>query len=470
MRSDTSRVSATCAERRVHAGASRCPAFASLALLLFCATTALAAARAERSNILLITLDTTRADRLGAYGYPRDTSSHLDRIAREATVYLHAYSTSSWTLPAHASLFTGKFPTSHGARYDPEGPLILSAAIDGPDALGEYRARGLAPDQTTLAEVLGRAGYDTAAVVAGPWLKRVFGLDRGFASYDDAEIDAVAGRRAAQVTDAAIRWLDETARPPFFLFLNFYDPHGPYLDPAGVVSLFLPRGSPLKPLPPNPTPRLLNAYYDAEIRYMDRHIGRLADHLRARKLYDSTWIIVTADHGELLGEHGKIGHGHSLYQEEIRIPLIVKHPAGESPPGTSERRIQLTDILPLILERLRLPLPPDVKPFAAARDAAPIFAEVYPRPSKSDEGDWRAFVSGDLKLLWNSDGDHRLYDLATDPGETEDLSETSADRAGRLTSKLDRFRAALPAAGAPAETRSLDAETRRALRELGYLE
>ena len=130
-----------------------------------------------RPNVVLITLDTARADHLGCYGYERNTSPNLDRMAAESVLYLDATSTASWTLPAHASLFTGKFTSSHGARYDAEGPLLLTSGIRGPKSWDKYRARGLSPEETTLAQLLGRSEYATGAVIAGPWMKRVFGLD-----------------------------------------------------------------------------------------------------------------------------------------------------------------------------------------------------------------------------------------------------------------------------------------------------
>jgi hypothetical protein len=149
-----------------------------------------------RPNILLITLDTTRADRLGTYGYGKATSPNLDALAAESVVSTKAVSTTCWTLPGHATLMTGKLTSSHGARLDPEGPISLTQAIQGP--VERYRVRGLSPQERTLALVLGEQGYATAAVVAGPWLKRIMGIDLGFESYDDDEIDQLGGRRAAR--------------------------------------------------------------------------------------------------------------------------------------------------------------------------------------------------------------------------------------------------------------------------------
>jgi arylsulfatase A-like enzyme len=426
--------------------------------------------RAHRPNLILITLDTTRADHLGCYGYERETSPELDRLALDSVVFDRAYSTSSWTLAAHASLFTGKFPSSHGARYDPDGPLALTDGIDGPSSLRDWRARGLTAEQHTLAEILGDAGYATAAIVAGPWMKRVFGLDHGYAHYDDAGISSMQGRLAAQVTDAAIAWIDTHADRPFHLFLNYYDPHGPYRDPERLASLFLPPGTVVDGK--TPTLDLLRAYYDGEIRYMDRHIGRLLARLRELELYEDSWILVTADHGELHGEHGKLGHGRYLFEEEIRVPLLVKYPSGEVAPGRSARPIQLTDILPMVIDRLGLPTPPDLPPDAQPDTDQRLFAEVYPlRPTAGrNDGDWRALIDGRFKFLWNSRGAHRLFDLESDPRERVDLASQQPELVRAMAAEIDAFVAALPEPGPAGPPRIVDEDTRRALRELGYLE
>lgn len=176
-------------------------------------------------SILLVTLDTTRADHLSGYGYPKPTSPRLDLLAEDGTRYTRAYAVTSWTLPSHASLFTGKFPSAHGAKYDANGNLKLSQGIGGP--WEAYRAQGLSYEETTLADILAQQGYATGAVVAGPWLKRTFGLSKGFEVYDDANfVDSadrgqLAGRPGEDVSRAAIEFIDDNAGDPFFLFLNY---------------------------------------------------------------------------------------------------------------------------------------------------------------------------------------------------------------------------------------------------------
>jgi len=379
----------------------------------------------------------------------------------------------SWTLPAHASLFTGAYTYSHGARYDAKGPLVLSDAIDHAGAR-RYRARGLDSRIPTLAERLAGAGYATAGFVAGPWMKRVFGLDRGFAHWDDDGIDRENGRRADALTDAALAWLRDHAEAPFFLFLNYYDAHSPYDPPASHRDRFADEaGGPL-PAPGAPmTLEQANALYDAEIAFADEHLGRLLDALRERGLYDEAWIVVTADHGDVIGEHGTVGHGRHLYQEEIRIPLVVKRPRASAPGETLAAPAQINDIAPMLVGGLGLEaLASSGGPLARGDDA--VLAELYPLPFLFAKGDWRALVAGDEKLLWNGLGKHALYDLASAQGEDRDLASVEVGRRDALLRRLDALLATL--APPPAEEPRADAEravddaTRRALEGLGYLE
>jgi len=414
----------------------------------------------ERPNVLLITLDTTRADHLGCYGYGLETSPNLDRLAEQSVVYEHAISTASWTLPAHAALFTGKFTSSHGARYDPEGPLRLTSGIEGPAAWDGYRARGLSVEERTLAGLLGQAGYATGAVVAGPWMKRVFGLDRGFEHYDDDQVHDVSGRLAEEVTSAALSWLAIPRDGPFFLFLNYYDPHSPFGAPEPFTFRFLPEGRPRNDRRGN-----LVHLYDGEIRYMDEHLGALFRELERQGLWDDTLVVVTADHGELFGEGGRWGHGEYLSEAELHVPLIVKHPRGEVPPGRRAEPIQTVDVLPLILARAGVPLPAGIQ--GGARH--PICAEAYPLEAFSQDkaGDWRALYDWPVKYVWNSRGRGGLYDVAADPLETVDLSAGQGERARRMDLALQGYLSNLPPPGESVGG-DVDAETAEALRNLGY--
>jgi arylsulfatase A-like enzyme len=421
---------------------------------------------APRPNILLITLDTTRADRLGCYGHERATSPKIDALAAESTLYSRAYSTSSWTLPAHASLFTGKLPASHGARYDAEGPLVLRDVIEGPERWNVYRARGLAAEELTLASILAEQGYATGAVVGGPWLKRPFGLAAGFRDYDDSGIDKLNGRLAEDITDRAVEWLAANGEGPFFLFLNYFDPHPPYRAPGSWRDHFLPGGS--TPEDYARSAEVRSAHYDAEILYMDYHVGRLLDDLRRSGLYDRTWIIVTADHGELLGEHDEEGHGVQLWEEEIHVPLVIK-PARARPQGQRvDVPIQLTDILPRVLHELRLPVPPDVQ--GRADEAHPIVAEYHPVPFRDADGPYASLLELPFKLVRDRSGARLLFDLASDPAESNNLLSADAQRAEAMRQRLEAYLATLPAPPDPDAPQELDAETREQLESLGYVQ
>lgn len=422
---------------------------------------------AARPHILLLTLDTTRADHLGFHGHTRDTSPNLDALAREGVVYTRAYATSSWTLPSHASLFTGKFTASHGARYDPEGPLHLIDVLENRPSAANFRARGLPPHERTLAAILAEAGFETAAVVAGPWMKRVFGLDAGFAHYDDRDITHLDGRPAARVTDAALAWLDSRSASPFFLFLNYYDPHGPYRPPLEFLHALEPEAERIVHRRLDDVE--LGLHYDAEIRAMDHHLGRLFEGLRARGLYEDTWILVTADHGELLGEHGKRGHGKYLTQPELHIPLLVKPAGPRRPARRVDTPVQLVDILPWITRELGLERPPGIQGEAPPDPAHPVVAEAYPLHAASPDGHWRVLFEGPWKFVWSSRGHHALFDLAADPGEQRNRIPAEPQRAREMHERLERYLESLPAPG-KARAAEVDAETREALESLGYIE
>jgi arylsulfatase A-like enzyme len=421
-----------------------------------------------RPNILLITLDTTRADRLSCYGYYRRTSPNIDRLSVDSVLYTRAIAPSSWTLPSHASLFTGKFTSSHGAKYDPKGPLRLTDAIRGPSSWKVYRARGLGRDELTLADILKGTGYATGAVVGGPWLKKIFGLNKGFDYYDDAEINTLNGRLARQITDVAASWIEKSRHEEFFLFLNYFDPHSPYSPPEGFAKAFLPKD--WIRTQRRPSVKEINARYDAEILYMDHYIGQLMRRLKSYDLYDNTLIIVTADHGELLGEHSKFSHGHYLYQQELHIPLLVKYPNKEVLPTRTDVPVLLNDIFAIILGRLGIELPPNVQAGVPPKIEHPLLAETYPLPVLSADGHWRAIFEGPFKFIWNSKGRHLLFNLTNDPAELVNLAEQQNQQAKDMMSKMNQYLTKLPRPGPALPAQELDEDTKRALKSLGYVD
>jgi arylsulfatase A-like enzyme len=464
----------------------------SLVLLLLAAS---CGKRVDGPNVLLITLDTTRRDHLGMYGYPIPTSPSLDRLAKDALVYTRAYATSSWTMPTHASMFTGKFPSAHGANYDPEGPLNLGEGIGA--QYGAYRARPIAADEVTLAQLLTEHGYATGGIIAGPWLLERFRLGKGFEHYDDEGVTALNGRPAKEVTDAAIEYVDEHEDDAFFLFLNYYDPHSPWWKAPPVDANGQPTGAPeplqdVRPVfPPGVNPSQVDSLtyaricYDAEIRYMDREIGRLLDHLRLRGLYENTWIFVLADHGDLigdpvLGETGLWGHGDSLTEAEIHIPFLVKEPGPGARKGEDPTLVQQVDILPTILQRLGIALPPHVqgKPIG---EKHPIVAELYKLPMMNLRiegpnakdwrhlGDWRVLVDGKDKYGWSSNDTHFLIDLARDPEERTNVVEQKPALAQRLDQALKAYIKVLPKPGATGEVEQPTPAELELLKSLGYV-
>jgi len=307
--------------------------------------------------VLLVTLDTTRVDRLTSYGYERETSPKLDALAKQSVVYDRAWSTSAWTLPAHASLFTGLFPSSHFAQFDLQGEELRHG----------FHAHGLAPEFVTLAELLAERGYQTAAFVGGPWLQREFGALQGFATIQD-EVPARTGRNGGELTDDALAWLETSnADAPLFLFVNYFDPHYPYAPPAGSQtfpgsSAKVPENWTLRALAGQGIPpkmlEALEARYDAEIHYMDSQLGRLLEEFSARAGGNSL-VIVTADHGESFGEGGFYLHNGSLNEEVTRVPLVVRYPNGRGAGTRSLAAVQLTDVAAIVANETGLELPPE---------------------------------------------------------------------------------------------------------------
>ncbi len=419
----------------------------------------------DRPNVLLISLDTTRADHLGCYGYARDTSPTLDALAAEGLLYTRCESTSSWTLPAHASMLTGMYPTTHGAVYDPKGKIDLTGILPG--EWSAYRVNALSEEVVTLTDLLAENGYATGGFVGGPWLKRPFGLAQGFAEYDDDQIIDVNGRLAEQINERVFAWLDKVAAKPFFLFINYFDPHDPYLPPEAFRYRFLDESKLIDGA--KATPEQLVALYDAEIYYTDFHIAALLNRLRQYGIYDDTWIIVTADHGELFGEHGLRGHGATLYEEELHVPLIMKYPKRTPKLGRSDELIQVTDIMPIVLDQLGLSIPPGVQGSSGSPQRRYAFAEVYPLPALSKRGSFRAFYDGPLKYIWNSRGHHEFYDLANDPDESKNLYRSRYEQASAVRDKLDALMKGLPRPDQAAPVRRIDKDTMKALRDLGYV-
>jgi arylsulfatase A-like enzyme/Tfp pilus assembly protein PilF len=393
-------------------------------------------------NVLLITLDTTRADHIGAYGYARARTKAIDALAAEGVRFAHAQSPVPLTLPAHASILTGTYPTVHGLRNN-----------------GSYF---LPPQAETLAKILKNRGYRTAAFVASFILDSRFGLDQGFDVYSD-RMDTAGGikdmqseRPAGEVFADFDAWLKTASgASPFFCWLHFYDPHRPYAPP--------------EPFKSDPT----LSPYDGEIANVDLNVGRVFERLRSRGLYDDTLIIVAADHGEGLGEHGEYGHGIFCYQETLAVPLLIRLPGKPFRPAVIDDTVDLVDIMPTVLAAVGAPVPKTVQgvsllPLISGKRGPE--REFYFESLYAQEEMGGAPLMGLLAGGWKYFDLPRpeFYDIKNDPGEKVNLVSTQAAYADRLKARLKDSGAQSP--GRKGETvRTMSAEERRRLESLGYV-
>ena len=476
-----------------------------------------AAHGAPRPNIVLIVLDSLRARNVSCYGYPRQTTPNIDAFAREAVLYSNFLAPGNWSLPSHASLLTGLYPSRHGAHR---------LATREP---GAPRGAGLlAPERHTLAEILSDDGYATALISANfAVLSRFLGLQQGF-RYAEAlpaarvssrplllrvrqrlpawrllrpalEWLATPYRPAEEITDSSRAWIRSGPRPgqPYFLLVNYMDAHQPNVPRGRFSDLFAaePRTSQAsrQGLPPEAhrgvatgqrqvspgEARHLVGLYDAAVAYMDSHVGRLLDFLRGRPDYSNTWIFITSDHGEALGEHQSLDHGLTLYQEILHVPLLVRYPDGwGATPGSRDASpAQSVDIVPTVLQALGIaaPTPLDGVPLDGRRKVmlAEGFPEVWPAQGLSlrHGGGSFALIVGGLKYLRNDDATEELFDLNRDPLEQRNLAETMPDAVARLRSQLEAWSGAAARRGPrPAPPASPPPAVEEGLRALGYVE
>lgn len=428
------------------------------------------------TRVIFITLDTLRADHLDFYGYGRPTSPELAEFAAGATVYTRAQAAAPWTLPSHASMFTGLYPHEHGAHTWP-----FESFPGQPE--GFINVSPLAEEHVTLAEVFQSAGCATGAVVANvAFMDERFGLSQGFDQYDRR-----MGRVEA-VNERVLGWLDEHGQGPFFLFVNYMDTHSPYntkpledrsLGPLGGDNT-LKRASRLVLDPALEAPELLLRQlvnqYDTAIANLDWGLGQLFDELRRRGLYHDTLIVITSDHGEYLGEKDLIEHSKDVYQGALHVPLIVKAP-GQTEGDTDTDWISHVHlpglILDLSLRSLNSGIPIGERIPTPSR--AVVLSENYYSRAADLRAPWgarfdrvrRVLVRGDMKFIGSSDGAHELYNLALDPLETVNLLELDTAPENPLAAELDAWLRSRPAAP-PAGKVDVDSELLEFMRGLGY--
>jgi arylsulfatase len=421
-----------------------------------------------RVSVVLVVIDTTRADHLGPYGAERDTTPFLNAWSRRGMVFERALATSSWTLPSMGSLLTGLYPNQHGAGRPPTSKG------------GSFA--GLAQAAPTLTEALHDAGYRTGAFVNNPFLHPTFGLDRAFDHYEYVEGHNAPDQAAGPVVDSVQRWLaEEDARWPFFLLVHLMDPHLAY-DPdpsvrgtftAGLeTSLELPieRRQTVEQAMDSLTQSdwdLVTGAYDEELRYVDDQLARLFTLLDERPGGDSTLVVVTSDHGEEFAEHGGFEHGHTLFQELLHVPLLIVGPGVRA--ARVDTPVSLVDVAPTILAA------------AGLGHGGQAGASLWPLLDGSGElperallaegnlygGQRRAIVRWPHKLVLDlRSGSASLYDLAADPLERTDLAAEQPERARQLEQELP----ALPRAEPSTTTVDVGADLQQDLQELGYVE
>ena len=406
---------------------------------------AVRARRDPRLNVLLITVDTLRADHVGSYGYMAAQTPALDRLAARGLRFAHATTVAPLTLPAHSSLMTGTFPAFHGVR----------------DNGGFY----LGDDQVTLAKVLQARGYRTGGFVSAFVLDHRWGIGQGFDRYyDDFDLakyrvdiglDAVQ-RPASDVVSKAIEWLDRESARPFLAWVHMYEPHAPYDPPEPIRARF--------------PPTMIGAY-DGEIATADVQVGRLIDHLAADGRLDRTLVVILGDHGESLGEHGEEQHGFFIYDADVRIPLIIAGP--DVPSRVVDDQVRIVDVMPTILQLLRIDVPRTVQgrsllPLVRgeALDLVSSSETWYPRHHYG----WSELTSiRDARYHFIAAPRRELYDLQLDPGELHDLAAGNPARADALERALRAFVAQTSANHTPAAPRPVDADVEARLRSLGYV-
>jgi len=400
---------------------------------------------ASRPNVLLITVDTLRADHVGSYGYSAAQTPALDRLAARGLRFAHAWTVAPLTLPAHSSLMTGTFPAFNGVR----------------DNGGFY----LGDDQVTLAKVLRAHGYRTGGFVSAFVLDHRWGIAQGFDRYyDDFDLakyrvdvglDAVQ-RPGSEVVSKAIEWLDQDATQPFLAWAHLYEPHAPYDPPEPIRARF--------------PPTMIGAY-DGEIATADVQIGRLIDHLASTGRLDRTLVVVLGDHGESLGEHGEEQHGFFIYDADIRIPLIVAGPG--VPSRVVNDDVRIVDVMPTILQLLGMQIPATVQgrslsPLVHGErvDLVAMSETWYPRHHYG----WSELTSiRDGRYHFIAAPRRELYDIELDPGELHDVALANPGRADALERALRAFLAQMSSNRPTNSPRPVEPEVEERLRSLGYV-
>jgi len=414
-------------------------------------------------DVIVITLDTTRADRLGCYGYFRDTTPNLDALARRSILFENAITHMATTLPAHVSLFTSTHTVTHGIQGNLAAFDVAWSGEGGPRIAGR---------------IFAELGYETAGFVSTAPLKAITGMSDGFGFWREPEGNEC---RADETTDAVLHWLRTAPPGPLFLWVHYFDPHDRYDPPAPFDERWQTDDALVAYLRDHhytywehPQIRKINNLYDGEVAFMDAQVGRLLAGLDAAGRLDGAALVVVGDHGEGMGQHDWVSHSR-IHDETLRVPLLLKLPGMRDGDGRrSDRLTALVDVLPTLVDELDLPVPAEETAAFEGTDAVAdppwdyVFSErTHGRSDIVGPGLRYALTGRKWKYLLSTQRPDELYDLETDPGELVDVIDEHPDVAAGLR---DRVLARL--AASPARERDmpeLPPEYVEELRALGYV-
>lgn len=392
-------------------------------------------------RVVLISIDTCRADYLGCYGYHRPTTPNIDKLAAQSVLFENTISPVPITLPSHSSMLTGTIPPYHGVHNN-----------------SDYK---LGESNVTLAEILTERGFATGAIISAYVLDSQFGLDQGFETYNDSFEEPIRNllyfseRRGTEASRFANEWLEEHKDEEFFLFLHYFDPHIKYTPPEPFASEFS------------------DNLYAGEIAYTDYCIGQVIKKLKDLNIYDSTLLIITADHGEMLGEHGEDDHTYFIYQSAIKVPLIFKLP-GRHKPQRVKHLVSLIDIMPTVCRLLGFEAPAhvhgkDLSPYFDQSETSSQNRHIYCEsltPTRYGAGALLGIVTDRWKYIQTTRPE--LYDIVEDAGETNNLLAQQPHRARILKDRLKQLLQQTLRNEAPTKV-DLDEQAIKRLQSLGYV-
>jgi len=392
-------------------------------------------------NLVLITLDTTRADKIGCYGYEKARTPNLDLLAAKGVRFSDAYCQVPLTLPSHCSILTGTYPIYHKVRNN-----------------GSYY---LSHRHVTLAEILKERGYKTAAFVSSFTVDSRFGLDQGFEEYDDNfQEDEVmkrlrSERRAEKVYSSFSDWVDKNDEQKFFCWVHFYDPHLPYDPPSPFKEEFLD----------NP--------YDGEIAYMDHYLGKLIDKLEEKGKLDNTLIVIAGDHGEALGERGELDHGFFIYDNTLKVPFILYCEKNIPQGKVIHSRVRLIDIMATVLEMLEIPVNKEIQGAnllkyigGEGKDDLPSYVETYYPREMCHWSELIGLIDREWKYIQAPK--EELYNIKRDPGEEKNLIDKEKKIASAMKERLKDIIKDYSSEIAVGK-KKLTLEEQERLRSLGYV-